>query len=351
VRAARVAGGRRLALAVAFLSGLVALSACKAPTSIDAPWPTAVSERAIAQPAGTPRWPLTGLDAPTASAVLARVVSVKIENSPQARPQSGLDKADVVYESVTEGGITRFNALYQSQTSKVIGPVRSARPSDFAIVQQYDALFAHCGGDPQVRKELTDKSRYQDMDQFFNPQPYWRVTTRPAPHNLFVDISKVRVDAVTKRGYPATAQVRGLTFTHESTVATPQVRTLTVAFSSSNKVVWKYNTAAQGYLRSVGGVAQVDAVSHQQYAARNVVVLWANIRRYSVSHNSQLMQIELTGNGRTTVFRDGQHFDGTWEASTDAPPVLRGSDGRIIALDPGNTWFEVIANDQGIMMQ
>ena len=202
-----------------------------------------------------------------------------------------------------------------------------------------------------MRRELTDKSRYQDMDQFFNPQPYTRVTTRPAPHNLYLDIAKLRLDAVTKRGYPATAQVRGLTFTHESTDATPQVRTLSIAFSASNKVAWKYDAASRTYVRSINGVAQADAADHAPYAARNVVVLWADIRRYKASRNAQLVEIELTGNGRTSVFRDGQHFDGTWEASTDAPPVLRGSDGRIIELDPGNTWFEVVGNDQDIVMR
>ena len=87
-------------------------SGCKAANVIDSAWPKAVSERSVAKPAGPPRWPLTGLDAPTSDAVTARVVSVKIENAPPARPQSGLDQADVVYETVTEGGITRFNALF-----------------------------------------------------------------------------------------------------------------------------------------------------------------------------------------------------------------------------------------------
>ena len=91
-------------------------------------WPEADTERTVAKPAEPPRWPLTGLEAPSAEAITQRVVSVKIENSAEARPQTNLQLADVVYESVTEGGITRFNAIFHSQAPEVVGPVRSRAP-------------------------------------------------------------------------------------------------------------------------------------------------------------------------------------------------------------------------------
>jgi hypothetical protein len=343
--------GRRAPVVGLLALTLLIASGCAAPKTIETVWPVATSERTIDRPNGSPQWPLTGLDAPSADAVQTRIVSVKIENSPAARPQTGLDKADIVYETLTEGGITRFNALFQSQSPKAVGPVRSARPSDFAIVQQYQALFAHCGGDPQVRKELADKTRFDDMDQFYNAAPYWRAKDRAAPHNLYVAISTLRSEAILKRGYAATAAVQGFTFVHADVATTPTVKTLTVAFSASNKVTWRYDAATRLYRRSINGVPQLDRASHKQYSARNVVVLWTTVRRYTASHNSQLQEIALTGGGRLSVFRDGQRFDGTWEAGTDGPPVLRGPDGRVIGLDAGNTWFQVIGNDQDIVMK
>jgi len=341
----------RYVAALAVVLALTGLSGCKAPTALDTAWPFAVSERAVTQPAGTPRWPLTGLEAPSADAIRTRVVSVKIENAPAARPQTGLDRADIVYETVTEGGITRFNALYQSYTPKAVGPVRSARPSDFAIVPQFHALFAHCGGDKSVRKELADKTRFDDMDQFFNPGPYWRSKDRSAPHNLYLDIAKLRVAATTKRGYPAAADVKGPAFARSSSAATPSVTLLTVPFSTSNKVTWRYKAASGTYARGINGKAHVDQASGKQYMTKNVVVLWAKVTRYTESRNSQLHDIQLVGSGRASVFHDGQRIDGTWDAGEDSPPVLRAADGRVISLAPGKTWFQVIGNDQSIVMK
>jgi hypothetical protein len=342
---------RRRALAVfALLATPILLSGCTAPKTIDAVWPTATSERAVLNSTGVTRWPLTGLVAPSAEAVLTRVVSVKIDNSAAARPQSGLDKADIVYETLTEGGVTRFNALFQSHTPKVVGPVRSARPSDFAIVRQYRAIFAHCGGDAAVRKALQNTKLYNDMDQFLNAGPYTRSKDRSAPNNLYLSITKLRTAAISSRGYAATATVEGPTFVHAATNATPTVTSLTVAFSSVNKVVWRYNTTRHVYMRSVNGTKQKDKVSGAQYSARNVVVLWTSVKRYTASSNASLRQYDLTGSGRASIFRDGQRFEGTWQAGTSTAPVLRSSDGRLIGLDAGTTWFQVIGNDQDIVM-
>jgi hypothetical protein len=342
---------RSVAILAVFSLVPALLGGCKAPTRTDGVWPAATSDRAVPKPAGVPRWPLTGLAAPSADALLTRVVSVKIENSPAARPQTGLDQADIVYETLAEGGITRFNALFQSHAPKVIGPVRSARPSDFYIVPQYHALFAHCGADTKVRNVLTDRTRFDDMDQFFNPGPYFRAKDRPAPHNLYLDIAKLRAAAISKRSYAATETIQGLNFARAATGATPTVNTLTVPFSTANKVVWRYDAVSHVYKRSVNGVASTDRVTHAQLTARNVVVLWARVADYVKTKHGQVVDITLTGTGRASVFRDGQHFDGTWEAGASAPPVLRAADGSLIGLDAGNTWFQVIANDQGIAMK
>jgi hypothetical protein len=337
---------------VAALLALAALSGCTAPKTIESAWPTATTERAVPRPAGSVRWPLTGLPAPSPEAVVVRVVSVKIENSPAARPQTGLDKADIVYETVTEGGITRFNALFQSQTPPSVGPVRSARPSDFSIVPQYLALFAHCGGDPAVRTQLKNRSLFDDMDQFFNPGPYNRDKSRKAPHNLYLSIAKLRIAAIQNRGYEATATITGLTFQKASAPASPTVTQVTIPFSASNVVAWKYNPATNAYARTIGGVPHADKASRTQYTARNVVVMWALVQKYAAAGaTSQVQEIQLTGTGRMTVFHDGQRIDGTWRASATAPPVLRDGAGNVIPLTLGNTWFQVIGNDQNISMK
>jgi hypothetical protein len=342
--------------AVLALAALAALSAtqagCKAPLVIDSVWPKAVSERAVPQPVGPPRWPLTGLDAPSADAVAVRVVSVKIENSPPARPQSGLDQADIVYETVTEGGITRFNALFQSKSPKVVGPVRSARPSDLYLVPQYHALFAHCGGESGIQVALANRSKFEDLDQFFNPAPYWRSRDRAAPHNLYTDIARLRAEA-DKKGFAASKEIKGLAFVRNAAVATPTVTVLTVPFAPGNKVAWRWDTASKTYLRSINGKAHIDKVSRKQYRARNLVVMWTQVnpRSHRDAAGSPTVEIVMAGSGRVSVFRDGQRFDGTWEAGGSAPPVFRAANGQAIKLSPGVTWFQVIENSQNIYMK
>ena len=339
-----------IVLAAAVVAAVAPLGGCHAANTIEALWPAASTERVVPKPVGTPRWPLTGLVAPSEEAVQVRVVSVKIENSPAARPQTGLDRADVVYEMISEGGITRFHALFQSQVPKVVGPVRSCRPPDLYLVPQYHSLLAHVGGPKSVRDILAaDKARFNDMDQFFNPAAYWRVSNRAAPHNMYLDITKLRRFATSKRGYPATETITGLEFARASVVATPVVTILTVPVSSSNRVMWRYDASTRTYARSINGKPHLDAVSGKQLRARNVVVLWVQISPYPGDKHS-VVEIALAGSGRASAFIGGQRVDGTWTAGTDAPPKLKTSDGRPIKLDPGNTWFQVIGNDQNILM-
>ncbi len=344
---------RVAALVFALLACSGVAAGCERVRVLDAVWPEAVSERTVPRPPGPPRWPLTGMPAPDAKATRGRIVSIKIENSPQARPQYGLDKADLVYETVTEGGITRFNALFHSRLPRKLAPVRSARASDLYVVPQYKAIFGHIGGDTLVRDRLANRRKYADMDQFFNPAPYWRGRDRRAPHNVYVDVVKLRDQAIKKRRYAATADVRGFPFDRTVGVATPTIRAITVPFSKSNKVKWTYNPRGRTYARSINGKSHKDKASGKQYTARNVVVIWAQMkvwRKRDVAGNP-VYNIVLEGSGRAAVFRNGQRYNGRWTAGTSAPPTFKSDDGAILRLSPGNTWFQVIANDQNITLK
>ena len=339
---------RFITIALSGLLVLPLLAGCTAQKQVEAVWPAASAERAVPRPAGTLKWPLTGMPAPSAEAVTMRVVSVKIENSPAARPQTGLDKADVVYEVIAEGGITRFHCLFQSQVPAVVGPVRSCRPPDLYLVQQYHSLLAHAGGPSSVRKILaSNKTKYNDMDQFFNPGSYWRVKTRAAPHNMYLDITKLRGFATSKRGYPATETIAGFEFAPASQSASPTVTTINVPTASTSKAQWRFDAVARTYARFMNGTAHKDVVSGKQLTAHNVVVLWAKITPYPGDKHG-VVDIKLTGTGKVSVFTGGQRVDGTWTAGTNAPPVFTAADGSTIKLDPGNTWIQILGLTQKI---
>ena len=321
-------------------------------TGVVSNWPDAAGERTEPKPAEPLLWPLTGLEAPSAEAIASRVVSIKVENSREARPQAALQSADVVYETVTEGGITRFNALFHSQAPTTVGPVRSARLSDTDIVPQYKALFCFSGASASVNAKVRGSGIDNLSEDVGITKPFTRSSKRPRPHNLYTSVPELRAEAE-RRGMATTAQITGLAFEKKSSSATgTPVATIDIPFSSYNQVTWTYDAATSTYLRANNGKPFIDEASGEQVAVKNVIVLWAKYTAASRDKaGSTTYDITLVGNGRATVFRDGQAFSGTWEAGADAPPVFKAEDGTQIKLQPGNTWFQVVDTSVNIAMK
>lgn len=346
---------RRAALAAVLLVALALapVSSCakRGPRKTTTPWPAAAEERRVPRPEGVARWPLTGIEAPSLGAVRARVVSVKIENSPASRPQSNLDSADIVYETLTEGGISRFNALYHSRTPDNVGPVRSARLSDVHIVPQYGALFARVGGNAVVQR-LIRRSGIDDMDQFGNEGAYWRSPGRPRPHNMYTGIERIR-RAAAERGLPTERAIRPLAFgSMGSAASTTTIGAITVPFAPDNRVTWTYDAATKTYVRDINGRPHSDRASGERYATSNVVVLWAKTSSANRTQTGySTLEIALAGEGDVSVFREGVRYDGKWSAGRSSPPVFRNPDGRLIKLSPGITWFQVVPTNINIAMR
>jgi hypothetical protein len=343
-----LAAAAAVALAVSLL-----LTGCatKRPAEVTSAWPIAASERVVPRPPEPVLWPLSGRIAPDAQAITRRPLSVKIENSPAARPQTGLNSADVVYESVAEGGITRFNAIFQSQVPRTVGPVRSARLSDIWIVPQYHALFVFSGASYQVNKAVRAAGLPNLSQDAGVSVPYSRSSSRSAPHNLFLNTKRAYAEAA-KRGMSVTEDVPKLQFSPRTSAQATTITVVSIPFSYANKVTWTYKPAAKQYFRVNDGAKHLDAATNKQIAASNVVVLWA--RHMSSSRDklgSTTYDINLGGSGRASVFRNGQRFDGTWTADNTAPPRFTAADGRPIKLAPGNTWFQVIPLNVSITMK
>jgi hypothetical protein len=187
---------RSVALALVLVILVAGLAGCsKDEPEVVANWPAASVERSAERPVEAPKWPLTGLDAPSEDAIAARVVSVKVENSRESRPQSNLQLADVVYETVTEGGITRFNAIFHSNAPSVVGPVRSARLSDVDIVPQYHALFCFSGASSSVNAQVRSAGIENLSEDAGVTKPFTRSSRRASPHNLYADLTEVRAGA------------------------------------------------------------------------------------------------------------------------------------------------------------
>jgi len=343
----------RLALATSALLVVGLLGAgcsAKQPAEVTSAWPVANTERVVPEPPIPPTWPLTGMLAPSEAATKRRPLSIKVENTPNARPQTGLNSADVVYETVVEGGITRFNLVFQSKIPKVVGPVRSARLSDLWIVPQYHAIFFYSGSSRIVGPRISSAGLTR-LPHASSGYAYYR-TSRPAPHNLYLNMPRLAKD-VKRHKFKTTVTVPPLQFGPASvaTTGTP-VRSVYVPLSGYNNVTWTYNKKRDVWLRENGRAVHRDAATGKQVAAKNVVVMWA---KYSNAggdkHGGTTFDIKLGGSGKATVFRNGRRYNAKWTASRDEAPRFVDKKGRPIRLERGNTWFEVIALDVDISMK
>lgn len=343
---------RRKVALVALAIAMLAIAGCaKKQVAVKSPWPKADSERTMPQPPVAPRWPYTGLDAPSAQAIEKRPLSIKIENSSLSRPQIGLNSPDVVYETITEGGITRFNCIFQSKLPKTVGPVRSARLSDLWVVPQYDGLFFFSGASSSVDSAVNGADLPNLSQDAGVSRPYWRSSERHAPHNLMLDTAKAYLEAQ-KRGFKITAKLEPLSFDRRTLEASPAVNAIEIPFSQANRVRWEWDSQSKRYLRWNNGNKHIDAATGKQVWANNVVVLWA--RYTQASHDmvgSVTFDVELGGQGRATIFRNGTKLDGTWIATRNAPPKFKAADGTTLRLSAGRTWFQVVRTDGRIDMR
>lgn len=337
-----------LALLGAVSMALVLTGCSKPAPEVTSSWPVAEKERTVPKPPEPLRWPFTGKDTEKASAIKKRPLSVKIENSAPSRPQTGPGSADVVYETIAEGGITRFNCIFHSKIPSRVGPVRSARLSDLWIVPQYDALFFFSGASRSVLSRVQE-AKLPNMSHGREGSLYSRSSARRAPHNLYLDTSKAHA-AAKARGFDVTADLEPLQYEPRSSETTSPVEQITVPFSPANTVRWEWN--GKSYSRYNNGAAHYDEGLGKQITADNVVIMWAKYKRASQDKvGSRTFDITLGGKGRVSIFREGQRFDGTWHAERDVPPVFKDEDGRPIRLAQGRTWFQVLPLDGSITMK
>jgi hypothetical protein len=265
--------------------------------------------------------PLTGeqVTEPIDHAVLA----TKVENTAPARPQAGLQNADIVYEVLTEGGITRFLALYHSDLPDHVGPIRSARLVDADLLPPYNPVFAISGGRAEVMEAVTDR-----MEVLTEGPGFFRSPGRPAPHNLYLRPAELlgMVD-----GDPPADP--GWQFSEETPEGGTPWTEIEVSLSPRAVTGWEYDDEAGVYRRLQDG-APHETELEGEVAAANVVVLGVR-----VEPRNDLVLTHVVGEGPAVVLRDRERFEAVWRKdSPDDPIELLTTDGDDLPLKPGRTW-------------
>ncbi|MFB9324464.1 DUF3048 domain-containing protein [Paenibacillus aurantiacus] len=284
--------------------------------------------------------PLTGL--PADREVTARPIAVMINNMGKARPQSGLPHADVIWEVLAEGGITRLVAIFQSDEFKdPIGPIRSIRPYLIELGESYGGVLVHAGGSPDAYAIL-QRQHKEHLDEITNAGSYfWRESFRKAPHNLYSNLEKIRAGAL-KKAYATDVLAPIHPFSEAGgTTGGSAATKVDISFMlKSYRVSYAYDAATGLYARSINGKPHTDLTTKEQLKATNLVLMGT---AHKVLDDVGRLEVDMESGGPAKLIQKGLAVDAQWERGVDG--VIRiMKDGSELPLVPGRTFYHVVPN-------
>ena len=319
---------------VLLLSGCVAEKSSAAPPS---PKPTGTAE-----PVATQLAPLRGtsvdigsLDNPSLAA--------KIDNHEGARPQIGLERTDIVFEELVEGGLTRYVAVWQSDIPDLVGPLRSIRPMDPDIIAPLGGIVAYSGGQERFIDMMKSTGVVNSIFDYDEAGLFYRIDDKESPHDVVVKAPQL-VAQHTDLAPPAQQFEYSTTVPETSAMLGGNpTGTINSRFSDSRWPSWTWSAADTAYLRAQEGEPDLDGAGNQ-LRATNVVVLRVDIDwTYG-----EVPKTTLIGSGEAWISSGGRSIHATWvKGAQDAAIRLLDDNGVVIRLAPGNTWIELVPIDEG----
>lgn len=287
--------------------------------------------------------PLTGEKVADEAATKQVVTAIMIENSPDARPQSGVKQAGIIYEAVAEGGITRFLTLHQQNKPQMIGPVRSLRMYYVDWLAPYNASVAHIGGSAAALKEIRN-GKYRDIDQFFNAGSYWRARDRYAPHNVYTSFAKL--DALNAAKGFASSQFTGFPRVDGKPVEAPNASSITINISGAlYNTSYTYDAAHNRYNRNLAGKPHID---REDGPITPSVVIAMKVNMHRVFEDGWREDIDAVGSGQAFIFQNGTVHDITWKKPTRESQIsFTDAEGKEVPLIRGQTWISAVPTSTG----
>lgn len=288
--------------------------------------------------------PLTGEK--TAVEPNARAVAVVVNNHPAARPQSGLYKADLVYEVLAEGNVTRFLAIFESEQPERIGPVRSARDYFLTLAKGYDSLFIAHGYSPDA-KGMLDSGYIDHLNGIqYDGTLFKRADFRKAPHNSYITFDNIKKGAENS-GYQLNGSPEGFRFLAEEqleNLSGEEANRIQVSYGHSNfDIQYEYDGEASKYHRYSTGEDTVDLETNEPILLDNILIVEMD---HEVIDNAGRKAIDLTSGGRGYLLQKGIRNEVTWE-NVDGRilPFINGEEAEFV---PGKTWINIVPSLDGV---
>ncbi len=305
-----------------------------------------------AQDFGASYNPLTGELVADENILDRRPLAVKISNAPArwVRPQSGLNDADLIFEHVTEAGITRFTVLVYGKSPVNVGPIRSARLIDLELPAMYDAALVYSGSSEGVREKLLD-SDFLPRILFSYESGYYRSgEAKPLEHTLYALPNELWETLAAKGLNERPAFESYMAFKSDSPENGQPASEVTVDYDWT-LIEWRFDSESGRYFRWVDSEPHIDQNSGEQLNVANVIVVFADhaqdpeiceqvINGICTAYS---VEIDLTGIGQAIIFRDGKRYDGTWTRDTRNDMLtFYDADGEPLPLQVGNSWIQII---------
>ena len=288
--------------------------------------------------------PLTGEEV-TYDLLYITPLAVVIDNQVSARPPSGINRADIIYEVPIEGGITRFLAIFQSQLPEKIGPVRSLRLAFLDIVNEYSAVLVHCGGDSRALKKISSGAvKIKDLDEMKSGGYFWRDRNLIPPYNLFTssgNLQKAKKDRDWENlseplklfNFTPPAEEKGIIFKVE-------IKNSTYAYS----VQWTFNPEKNLYERNQGGSLHTENPGNEVLTTQNLLVLTT---RGAITTKLGHLDLDIVGEGKAYLFKNGNSLEASWiKKSPSTRLEIYDLEGKEITLNPGRIWITIITDSK-----
>lgn len=277
-----------------------------------------------------------------------RPIAAFVENSPDARPQSGLDKADIVYEILAEGQITRFVALYQSKEPDTIGPIRSARPYLLDIAKDYDAIIAHAGGSVDALNKIANEG-LPNLSELVHGQYFTRESFRRPPHNVYTNLAELRRGAK-DRDFRANYNLPELIFEEEAIenidLDGRDANEIGITYSNIYQVKYRYDKVSEEYGRFMNNSPHSDMTTNTQIKAKNLFVVYA---RHRTLDGEGRLAIDLRSTGKAQVIQMGKANEAIWRY--EGGLIRFYINGEEVKYLPGNSWIQVVPDVSSITIE
>ena len=286
--------------------------------------------------------PLTGVGAKKEST--ARSVAVMVNNHPKARPQTGLSKADIVYEVLAEGDITRFLAIFQSRMPEEIGPVRSARDYYIELAKGYDSLYVAHGYSPEAKEMLTS-GYIDDLNGIqYDGTLFKRASFRKAPHNSYISFDHI-MEGAEMNGFDMNRPPEALNFSDKGTIHGEAAKSVMISYNHNPlfDVVFDFNEKEGRYERYSNGEQTIDYDSKDPVLVENLFIVEAS---HKIVDDAGRRDIDLESGGNAYLIQDGKLRKVQWK--NEDGRILPYENKKPVSLRKGSTWINVIPSSPGL---